>query len=117
MTINFQPDFCAPRDPAAFGQWLTGHYYEHQVFRKKCLTLTPKIIVTDYDILGWRDEPKLVQQWLVAHESIHQTLRAVCNVTGADLSLVDFSDNDQFNEWMGDHASEHQIFRSVLGIS
>lgn len=115
--ISFQPDICLPKDPAGFGMWLNGHYREHLQLAQACLALTPSIVVPNYDILGWKDEPALVQQWLVSHESMHETLRAACNVTGADLSLVDFSKDDEFLDWMDDHAQEHQNFRSVLGIT
>lgn len=115
--INFQPDICLPKDPSGFGFWLTGHNLEHKVFILRCLNLSMPVSVPDYDILAWRDEPELVQQWLVAHEQIHAVLRGACNVTGVDLSLVDFSQDDEFLNWMDDHATEHQNFRDVLGVT
>lgn len=114
--ISFQPDVCLPKDPEGFGLWLTGHYREHVQMKHLCLTLAPAVFVPDYDILGWKDEPQFVQQWLVAHEQIHQFLRTACRVTGSDLSLVDFSQDDEFLEWQEDHALEHQQFRTFLGI-
>ena len=78
--------------------------------------LTPSYNVPDYDIVAWKDDPKFVQQWLVAHESIHEVLRTACNVTGSDLSLVDFSKDDEFSIWMDTHAQEHIYFRQALGI-
>lgn len=117
MTINFQPDICLPKDPAGFGMWLNGHYREHLQLAQKCFVLTPPVIVPNYDVLGWRDEPEFVRQWLTSHESMHVILRQACNVTGPDLSLVDFSKDDDFLSWMDDHAREHQDFRVVLGVS
>lgn len=116
MVVSFQPDICLPRDPSGFGMWLNGHYREHLQMAQICLTLATPIVVPQYDILSWRDEPELVQQWLLSHEQIHEVLRQACNVSGADLSLVDFSEDDQFLEWMDDHAQEHINFRTVLGI-
>lgn len=116
MTINFQPDTCLPKDPAGWGRWLTGHYYEHLVLMQNSAALTLPVNVPDYDILGWRDEPEFVQQWLVNHESIHSQIRFATNVTGIDLSLVDFSVDEEFLGWQDDHALEHLIFRQILGI-
>jgi hypothetical protein len=115
--INFQPDVVLPKDPIGFGLWLTGHYREHLQMNAVCIALTPSIHVPNYDIFGWKDDAKAVQQWLVAHESMHQVLRTVANVSGADLSLVDFSKDDEFLDWMDDHATEHGYFRTALGIS
>lgn len=114
--INFQPDNCLPKDAVGFGMWLTGHYREHLQMRVIASLLTPSYNVPDYDIFGWKDDPELVQQWLVSHESMHQVLRVACNVTGSDLSLVDFSKEEEFNDWMDTHSQEHIYFRTALGI-
>lgn len=116
MTVNFQPDVCLPKDPAGFGAWLTGHYYEHIVLAQKCQALAVPVNVPNYDILSWRDEPELAQQWLVNHEAMHNQIRFATNVSGIDFSLVDFSDDEQFLDWMGDHSQEHIAFRQILGI-
>lgn len=116
MTINFQPDTCLPKDPAGWGRWLSGHYYEHLQMRPLCAALAKPVIIPDLDILGWRDEPEFVQQWLVSHEIIHEQLRFALNVTGIDFSLVDFSKDEEFLDWQNDHAQEHLIFRQILGI-
>lgn len=117
MTVNFQPDNCLPKDPAGFGQWRTGHYYEHVVLAQKCAALAKPLIVPGFDILSWRDEPEFVQGWMVAHQAIHVAIRQATNVTGIDFSLVDFSDDEAFSEWMDDHSQEHIAFRQILGIT
>lgn len=117
MTVNFQPDVCLPKDPAGFGLWRTGHYYEHLVLAQKAAALAKPVSVPDFDIFSWRDEPEFVQQWLVSHEAIHSQLRVGANLTGIDFSLVDFSNPQQFLEWMDDHAQEHIALRSIYGIS
>lgn len=116
MTVNFQPDVCLPKDPAGFGRWLTGHYYEHIVMREKCAALAIPINVPDYDVLSWKDDAAFVQQWLVNHEAMHTQIRFATNITGIDFSLVDFSKNEEFLEWMDDHSQEHITIRSILGI-
>lgn len=117
MSVNFQPDLVLPKDPAGFGRWLTGHYYEHLQMIPLCAALSTPVIVPDYDILSWSDDPQKVQQWLVNHESIHDQIRQATNVSGIDFSLVDFSNDEEFLEWMDDHSQEHITFRSILGIS
>jgi hypothetical protein len=117
MTVNFQPDLCLPKDPAGWGRWLTGHYYEHLQMIPLCAALAQPAIVPNYDILAWRDEPEFVQQWLVSHQEIHIALENACNVTGIDFSLVDFSNEEEFLEWQDDHSQEHITLRAILGIS
>lgn len=117
MVVLFFPDICLPRDPAGFGSWRAGHALEHTQMLGILRGETPSVTVPGYNLLDWRDEPEFVQQWLVTHEQVHEVLRSFCNVAGSDLSLVDFSQDDQFSEWMDDHAYEHVQFRSVLGIT
>lgn len=117
MTVNFQPDVCLPHDPAGFGAWLTGHYYEHLVMAQKAAGLTDPVLVPQFDILSWRAEPEYVTNWLVNHEAIHDALRTGANLTGIDLSLVDFTNDDEFSEWLDIHAQEHIELRQIYGIS
>jgi len=117
MTVFFQPDVVLPKDPAGFGRWLTGHYYEHISLRKAAAALAVPVIVPDYDILGWRDEPEFVNGWLQNHEAMHNQLRVGANLTGIDLSLVDFSNDEEFLEWIDDHRLEHQQLRAIYNIT
>lgn len=117
MSVSFQPDNVLPKDPAGFGRWLTGHYYEHQQFIPLCAALDTPVAVPDFDILSWNDDPDKVQQWLVSHESIHSQIRYATNVTGEDLSLTDWSNDEQFSIWMDNHAQEHAVFREILGVT
>lgn len=114
--ISFQPDTCLPKDPAGWGRWLTGHYYEHLELATLCAALATPVIVPNFDILSWRDEPEFVQQWLVNHQSIHLAIEGATNVTGIDYSLVDFSQDEEFLDWQDTHAQEHQTFQQILGI-
>lgn len=117
MAVNFSPDVCLPKDPAGFGAWLTGHYYEHLVMAKKAASLITPVAVPNFDILSWRDEPEFVTGWLNNHEAIHVQLRFGANLTGIDFSLVDFSNDEEFSEWLDDHAQEHADLRQIYGIS
>jgi len=114
--ISFQPDTVIPNDPNGWAAWLDGHYREHQTFIQKCRALSPSVNLPDYDIFAWKDDPKIVQQWLVAHESIHAQIRQATGISGSDLSLVDFSNEDDFISWLDGHASEHSYFRRALNV-
>lgn len=117
MTINFQPDVCLPKDPAGFGLWLAGHYYEHVTMRQRAALISPPQNVPDYDIYSWSDDPQFVTGWLSNHQTIHTVLRSGANLTGIDLSQVDLTDDEQFAEWMDDHSQEHIALRSFYGIT
>ena len=117
MTVFFRPDTVLPGDPAGFGTWLLGHYLEHKLFITSALALTVPVNIPDYAIQSWDDDPNAVATWLNVHEQIHSALRTTANVTGIDLSAVDFTDNDEFFEWMEDHRLEHSLFRQFFGIS
>ena len=109
MTVFFRPDTVLPGDPAGFGVWLIGHYLEHKQFITSALALTVPVNIPDYAIQSWDDDPNAVATWLNVHEQIHSVLRTTANVTGIDLSAVDFTDNDEFFEWMEDHRLEHSL--------
>lgn len=117
MVVNFQPDVCLPKDPAGFGAWLTGHFYEHQVLAKRAAALIVPVSVPNFDIFSWRDEPEFVTAWLNNHQSIHVALRSGANITGIDFSLVDFSNDDEFSSWQDDHAQEHIVLREIYGVT
>lgn len=117
MTIHFSPDQVLPKDPAGFGQWRSGHALEHNVLRQKCAALASHANISEFDVLSWKDDPEYVRLWLESHETMHAQIRGATNVSGADLSLVDFTDDEQFQVWLDDHAQEHLIFRQILGIT
>ena len=114
--INFQPDICLPSDPAGFGHWLVGHALEHDVINQKLLQINRPVSVPSFNLLFWDDKPSIVQSWLQAHETAHQIIDGALNITSVDFSQVDLTDNDQWFEWMEDHANEHSIIRQILGI-
>lgn len=117
MAVLFMPDIVLPKDPAGFGYWRSGHYFEHRQFIDFCRGLNPPVQVPEYDIYAWSDEPEIVQLWLNTHEQIHAALRTVANVSGIDLSLVDLGDEQEWFEWMDDHAQEHRLLRTAFSIA
>lgn len=117
MSVIFQPDQVLYGDAAGFGQWRLTHGYEHQAMANVAATLPTPFIVPAFNIFDWRDEPELQTAWKVSHYELHQVLRqAAGGITGIDLSLVDFSDPEQWYEWHDDHAQEHVILRQQFNL-
>ena len=114
---HFLPDQSLPHDAAGWGRWLTGHSLEHAQFSQIAGSVTPPVNIPLYDILSWSDDPGRMVFWLNTHQAIHLVLRAQTGVTGIDLSLVDFSDDEQFLQWQFDHSAEHSELRSVYGVT
>ena len=56
--------------------------------------------------------------WLLNHYRMHESLQTILGLTGlADLSDVDFDDEQQFSDWMLIHSTEHQLLNTVLNLS
>ena len=114
----FFPDECLPGDPAGWGRWLMGHYLEHRQFIASAGAAANPTTVTDWPFLQWSISSKSAQaQWLNAHQQVHLQIRAQANVTGDDLSEVDFDDPDQFSEWLDTHSTEHEELRAFYGLT
>lgn len=117
MTVLFSPDICLTEDPAGFGQWLIGHAAEHDQMRNILLTQTHPIIIPDYNIRSWSEDPKFVTTWLQTHQFIHDALDTYLNVTATDFSLVDFKDERESFIWMDNHRFTHAAYRQILNIT
>lgn len=115
--IFFRPDVVLPHDPAGFGLWRINHYNEHRQFIQIGTTLTPTLIIPDFDIAAWSDEARFVRFWLDAHKQIHDTIDQRFGITTIDLSAVDLSKDDEWNIWMSDHALAHSEERQALGVT
>ena len=117
MAIFFFHDTVLPNDKAGFGAWLTEHSYEHTQMHNLALQQTSPVIIPDYDLISWSEDPEIQASWLQAHERVHELLRQATGVQGIDLSVVDLKDPGAWFEWMDDHAEEHRLLRQAFGIS
>lgn len=113
----FSPDVVMFGDPEGFGQWLAGHWFEHQQFITLGLQFSPSRQFLAYDIYSWRYEPESIRAWLDAHQQMHDSLRRFTGVGGIDLSEIDFQSPDDFQAWMAYHQLEHQQLRAAFGVS
>lgn len=112
----FSPDTCLPHDPAGFGAWRIRHQLEHVQLRATEIALVPSIIVPEYDLGFWDDDPRVVALWLNRHQSVHEILRFPGAIPGVDLSAVDLTDDGEWADWQQDHADEHEQLRAFYGI-
>lgn len=79
--------------------------------------LATPVTVPGYDILSYSDDPLRAAFWRNNHQLIHLALRAATGVNGIDLSLVDFSNDEDFLLWQEDHRDEHGNLRAFFGIT
>lgn len=84
--------------------------------RAAAKALTPPVLVPEFDLSYWNDDPGVVAMWLNRHNQVHQILRQPGAVAGIDLSAVDLSDDGEWEQWQSDHADEHQLLRQFFGI-
>jgi hypothetical protein len=71
-------------------------------------------------ILPLNSDPRVNQQWLQDHWVQHQNEFLLLGLgidNLPDLSVVDFNDEEQYLDWMQQHASVHDYVNSVLGIT
>ena len=73
----------------------------------------------DADYAPLYSGPKVDQNWLGTHYMVHLDQFEKLGL-GADnlpdISQCDFSDEQQFADWMADHAYIHDVVNSVLGL-
>ena len=54
--------------------------------------------------------------WFYQHQIMHAQVNSVLGTQGFDLLALDWSDPDQFQEWLMLNGSEHQRLSAALGI-
>lgn len=54
--------------------------------------------------------------WLRRHQTAHDDINAQLNISGTDLTYVDFQDPEQRAAWARLHFTEHQQWAQLLGI-
>jgi hypothetical protein len=113
---QFQPDQVAFGDIAGLGAWDVGHAREHLQFVQVLAQSTPSIAIPDFDLMSFLTAGPAKKSMVLSHYQSHQLLRGALGITGVDLSEVDLDKEDDFYNWLGYHASEHQLIRQALGI-
>lgn len=63
--------------------------------------------------------PAVLFNWLILHNIVHQVTEqriVTLNLNAPDLSIVDFSQADQFYDWMFVHQELHDFEQQALGL-
>lgn len=105
-----------PGDMEGFAVWRSQHYYEHLQFNLIARNIPNPVILPEYDIYSWDNDPKFAKLWLDGHYEIHQALRQLSGVSGIDLQNVDFTNQEQVFIWLESHSQEHILLEEAFGI-
>ena len=118
MSTEFFPDTVPPGDPAGFGLWLMGHGRQHLRYVDRLAANMPfPIVIPTFPLFDIGETEFQRRTWLDIHQQTHATLRPYANITGVDLSLVDFEDETAWFQWMDVHAAEHRLIDQAFGFA
>jgi hypothetical protein len=117
MSTAFGINLVAWGDKAGLGLYLIGHYRQHLVYNAVLAARTPPVIIDEFPILEIGDSDEERRAWLDDHNNWHQLIRPYANVTGVDLSAVDFDDREEFYDWQDVHKSEHALLDTAFGVA
>lgn len=116
MSTEFAPPIYLFGDRAGQGRWEIGHYRQHLRYQTLLAQQTTPFIIPDHPLIlmGKTDLERKI--WLNDHQNVHNILRARANVSGVDLSQVNFNDPHDFLTWLDAHAVEHSLIDLAFGL-
>lgn len=118
-------------DPAALAGFFFTHYMAHAQYASaiavKYSQNTPMFDLVDVaaqtewvKVMGKKDEKLTVYTldvWLRRHNDLHNAETEVLGLGNTvALEPVDFSDEEQFYDWLSDHLLVHQLQDGALGL-
>jgi hypothetical protein len=102
-------------DPEGFTDFLGQHELAHQQI--EAFMLKAGLAPIGYDISS---NPRENENWAADHYQLHVNEFNLLNL-GADnlpdLSVVNFDDEAQYNDWMQLHSAVHDYVNAALGIT
>jgi hypothetical protein len=113
-----------PTSPAEFAEWTFNHQAAHQdINRFVGLKFAPNgspgtgLTLPSYvlDPLN-PDDPNMVLTWAYQHSIMHYNQDLILGIQGYDLTELDWRDTDIMQQWLAQHASEHQQAAQILEI-
>ena len=113
---EFAPSIFLFGDRAGQGRWEIGHYRQHLNYLTYLAGLTNPVVIPDYPLLTIGESDLQRRVWLESHQEIHSILRTYANVTGIDLSAVDFNNQEELSVWLDSHATEHALIDAAFGL-
>jgi hypothetical protein len=102
-----------PDDENSWQAWSFNHAAIHYgiigaIAEQKLQTLTEYMLdPLDQDNLG---------NWLYQHQVMHNQTNAVLGTSGYDLLGLDWTDAEQFEQWLQLNGDEHQRWGGILGV-
>lgn len=117
VTSQFQLNTLAFGDSAGWGEWLIGHYRQHLAYVTVLATRATPIEINIQPILSIDGGETGLRFWLDAHANWHNDIRPYANVTGIDLSQVNFHNQWEFYGWVDLHNQEHAALDQAFGVA
>jgi hypothetical protein len=116
MPSEFNPTVFLPGDRAGQGRWEVGHYRQHIKYVTHLAGLATPILIADHPLMTIGENDLQRRLWLEDHQATHEILRTYADVTGIDLSAVDFDDPHEVTIWLDTHATEHSLIDQAFGL-
>lgn len=113
---EFNPTVFLWGDRAGQGRWEMGHYRQHVNYVTHLSNLIIPVLIPDHPLMTIGQNRLEQKIWLEDHAATHDQLRIQANVTGIDLSEVDFQNEHEFTVWLDAHATEHALIDAAFGI-
>lgn len=117
MSSEFDPNVFIFQDRAGQGRWEIGHYRQHVRYNQVLASFATPVIIPIQPLMTMGNTDLERRIFLNSHENLHEAIRPYANVTGIDLSLVDFEDEEEFYSWMDVHAQEHALIDAAFGLA
>jgi putative alpha-1,2-mannosidase len=113
---QFTPDQVTFNDLPGYGAWDIGHGREHLQFVQVLSQATPPVNIPAFDLLSFLTAGQARDSILQSHAQHHVLIHAALGITSIDLAAVNLSDENDFYNWTGYHASTHAAIRQALGL-
>lgn len=99
--------------PQGLQEWSFNHFAHHQAIVDGLLTA--KGVSTQlYRI--WPVDFQKIDDWALQHQMQHDEMSAALGFAGTDLSQFNYQNQKQFDAWLFEHYTQHQIAGQLLGL-
>jgi hypothetical protein len=114
---QFAPDIVNFGDLPGYGAWDVGHHRGHLQYVQVLSMQASPILIPDFDFLQFLTAGQARRSIMLTHYQAHLLLRPITGVQGVDLTQFNLDDVDDFNNFLGYHATEEAEIRASLGIT
>jgi hypothetical protein len=99
-------------DPEAFKVFLDVNFMAHETVNGALLELG--LVISHYPL---QEDGSTIADWKLTHAAEHRAIAIALGLPGAPpLDEVDFEKEQQFDDWLGQHAQHHDLIAATLGI-